>query len=92
VYLGRFIPSCLSHYAHFTTCACTLTTGENILRGNKAASGSLLFVLALNLASFPRTPYTLGRARKDLTVHQSEKSSSVLQVCIADLARHAGSE
>lgn len=69
VYLGRFIPSCLSHYAHFTTCACTASGRPEMFCGGKAVAGlCLLFVLALCLASSPRNPRTLARARVVLTL------------------------
>jgi hypothetical protein len=69
VYLGRCIPSCLSHSTHFTTCACTVI-GRLIFfaGGNKEAAKAQLFVLALYLASSARTHHTLARARVVLTV------------------------
>lgn len=67
--LGRFIPSCLSHYAHFTTCACTASGRPKMFCGGKVVAGlCLLFVLALCLASSPRNPRTLARARVVLTL------------------------
>jgi hypothetical protein len=68
-FLRSVVPPSLTHYAHFTTCACTVI-GRLIFfaGGNKEAAKAQLFVLALYLASSARTHHTLARARVVLTM------------------------